>query len=72
MATITLTYNAQNSLAMRTLEYILSLGVFTATPQNIKEEKALYDPDFVAKIREREKFGFVEKNIYALDSSLNP
>jgi len=28
MATITLNYNATNSLALKTLEYILSLGVF--------------------------------------------
>ena len=28
MATITLNYNAQNSLASKTIEYILSLGVF--------------------------------------------
>jgi len=30
MATLTLKYNAHNSLATRTIEYILSLGVFTA------------------------------------------
>jgi len=28
MATLTLNYNARNSLALRTIEYILSLGVF--------------------------------------------
>ena len=28
MATVTLNYNAHNSLAVKTLEYILSLGVF--------------------------------------------
>jgi hypothetical protein len=28
MATITLNYNAQNSIAAKTIEYILSLGVF--------------------------------------------
>ncbi|MDR1763694.1 MAG: hypothetical protein LBR64_07060 [Dysgonamonadaceae bacterium] len=30
MAAITLEYNARNSLANRTIEYILSLGVFNA------------------------------------------
>ena len=29
MATLTLNYDARNSLATRTIEYILSLGVFT-------------------------------------------
>ena len=28
MATITLNYNARNSIASKTIEYILSLGVF--------------------------------------------
>jgi hypothetical protein len=28
MATITLTYNARNRLAQKTLDYVLSLGVF--------------------------------------------
>ncbi|MGM9810050.1 MAG: hypothetical protein ACI30J_04175 [Paludibacteraceae bacterium] len=31
MATVTLTYNDRNQLAHRTLEYIMSLGVFKAT-----------------------------------------
>jgi len=31
MATITLNYNAGDSLAARTIDYILSLGVFTTT-----------------------------------------
>jgi len=30
MATITLNYNARNGLAKKTIEYILSLGVFTS------------------------------------------
>jgi len=30
MATITLTYDAQNQLVQKTLEYILSMGFFTA------------------------------------------
>jgi len=29
MATISLTYNERNSIALRTIEYILSLGVFS-------------------------------------------
>ncbi|MCI6324986.1 MAG: hypothetical protein MR787_07990 [Bacteroidales bacterium] len=31
MATVTLTFNDRNQLAHRTLEYIMSLGVFKAT-----------------------------------------
>jgi len=30
MATLTLNYNSRNGLALRTIEYILALGVFTA------------------------------------------
>ncbi len=32
MASITLKYNARNRVAQKTLDYILSLGVFEATP----------------------------------------
>jgi len=30
MATITLSYNARNTIALKTIDYILSLGVFKA------------------------------------------
>jgi len=37
MATITLNYNAHNSIATKTIEYILSLGVFkTDTPKTTR------------------------------------
>jgi len=37
MATITLNYNSRNSIATKTIEYILSLGVFkTDNPQTTR------------------------------------
>ena len=36
MATITLNYNARNVQAQKTLEYILSMGFFTAEKQGKK------------------------------------
>ncbi|MDR2147120.1 MAG: hypothetical protein LBE91_11740 [Tannerella sp.] len=39
MATITLEYNARNRMAQKTLEFILSLGVFrTKTPKTVLEQ----------------------------------
>jgi hypothetical protein len=66
MATITLKYNAHNTLAAKTLEYILSLGVFNAQPKVTAVKKSSYNLEFVAKIREREKCGFVEKDIHSI------
>jgi len=47
MTTISLTYNENNSLARKTIEYILSLGVFKATehmsPAKRKTLKAIQD-----------------------------
>lgn len=40
MATMTLSYNPRNNMAQRTIEYILSLGLF-----KIVEEPYLYDPE---------------------------
>jgi hypothetical protein len=36
MATITLNYNARNSVASKTIEYILSLGIFKAEEKQKK------------------------------------
>jgi len=47
MTTIELTYNEKNSLARKTLEYILSLGFFkvkqTSSPARRKTLKAMED-----------------------------
>ncbi len=49
MATIILKYDARNTLAKKTLNYILSLGVFE------KQEVKPYNPKFVNKILKSEK-----------------
>ncbi len=45
MATLTLNYNARNKLAIKTVEYILSLGVFTTdrTKKMPEMEQALQE-----------------------------
>ena len=42
-ATITLSYDTQNSIAQKTLEYILSLGVFQEKKKKTSLEKAFED-----------------------------
>ncbi len=49
MATLTLEYDGRNALAKKTIEYILSLGVFKK-----KEEKA-YNPEFVKMVLDADK-----------------
>jgi hypothetical protein len=61
METITLTYDKYNSLAMRTLEYILSLGVFKTKAK--ASVKPLYNPEFVEKIKSQEGMQGVKINI---------
>ena len=53
MATLTLEYNARNSLAAKTIEYILSLGVFKTKAsgldlaiQQLNEGKTIKCTDF--------------------------
>ena len=36
MATLTLEYNARNGLAAKTIEYILSLGVFKTREEDVR------------------------------------
>ena len=48
MARVTLKYDARNTIARKTIEYILALGVF-------KVEESPYNPKFVEKIKESEK-----------------
>lgn len=47
MTTISLSYNEKNALARKTIEYILSLGIFkateTVTPARKKTLKAIKD-----------------------------
>ena len=50
MATITLKFNPRNTLARKTLGYIMSLGVFSID----ENEKSPYNPEFVEKIRKSE------------------
>jgi hypothetical protein len=41
--TITLSYDTQNSIAQKTLEYILSLGVFQEKKKKTSFERAMED-----------------------------
>ncbi len=41
MATITLEYDGKNSLAIKTLDFILSLGVFTKKNRNNELDQSL-------------------------------
>lgn len=41
MATLTLRYNPRNRVALRTMDYILSLGVF----KMVGDQPYLYDPE---------------------------
>jgi len=50
MAQVTLKYDARNTIARKTIEYILALGVF-----KVEEEESPYNPKFVEKIKESEK-----------------
>jgi len=55
MATITLNYNARNVRAQKTLEYILSMGFFTAekktnTSVTKDDDTLMSKEDFFAKI----------------------
>ncbi len=47
-ATMTLSYNPRNNIAQRTIEYILSLGVF-----KMVEEPYLYDPETGKRLNKR-------------------
>lgn len=40
MATLTITYDAHNSIAQKTIDYILSLGLFTTLSATKTAEKA--------------------------------
>lgn len=50
MATVTLKFNPRNSLARKTLDYIISLGVFTVD----SDSQSPYNQEFVNKIRKSE------------------
>lgn len=50
MATLTLEYDAQNTLARKTLDYILSLGVFRKKEQS--QSPTLLADEFRAAIQE--------------------
>ena len=45
MAEITLKFDARNKIAKKTLDYIMSLGVFKTNEQSI------YNPKFVAMVK---------------------
>jgi len=61
MATIVLDYNARNSFAQRTLEYILSLGLF-------QSRSVAYAPVIEEKSTKRKKLD-KELNKYLIDLS---
>jgi len=50
MATVTLKFNPRNSIARKTLDYIISLGVFTID----EKDENPYNQEFVEKIRKSE------------------
>lgn len=52
MARITLEYNPRNAMARKTLEYILSLGIFKVKSS---DKLPTYNPDLVKMIKERDK-----------------
>ncbi len=54
MATVTLEYDGRNPIAKKTMDYILSLGVFKKKEVS-KIEKSPYNPKFVKKIKNAEK-----------------
>ncbi len=64
MATLTLEYDGRNALAKKTIEYILSLGVFKK-----KEEKA-YNPEFVKMVLDADKNG-KSRRIDDVDAFMN-
>jgi hypothetical protein len=49
MATVTLQYDAHNGIAQKFLDLLKSIDVF-----EIVEEKPLYNPEFVKKIKSQE------------------
>ena len=51
MATITLTYDAQNDLAKSIVSSIKSAGVFTV----VEEKESPYDKAFIKKIQESDR-----------------
>ncbi len=56
MTQVTLTFDGRNHIAQKTLDYIMSLGVFkhvSTTKTSAKESP--YDPEFVKKIKASEK-----------------
>ncbi len=50
MATLTLRYDARNSFAKKTIDYILSLGLFEVEDTVKKSKKSLSKEEFIAKI----------------------
>jgi hypothetical protein len=51
MAAITLEYDARSSLAVKALDFLLSIGVFK---QKVISEKSPYSKEFVDKIKRSE------------------
>ena len=56
MAQILIKYDARNSIAKKTLEFFLSLGIFEIE-EKTEENKSVYNPEFVDKIKKSEKSG---------------
>ncbi len=50
MATLTLSYDARNSFAKKTIDYILSLGLFKVENTVKKSKKSLSKEEFITKI----------------------
>ena len=56
MAQVLIKYDARNSIAKKTLEFFLSLGIFEVE-EKTKEKKSTYNPKFVEKIKQSEESG---------------
>ncbi len=54
MATVTLEYDGRNPIAKKTMDYILSLGIFRKK-EVVKTETSPYNPEFVKKVLDSAK-----------------
>ena len=70
MATMTLSYNPRNNMAQRTIEYILSLGLFKTV-----EEPYLYDPETGKRLNKRTmdtiRKARLGEDVYHLEGGVN-
>lgn len=63
MATITLFYDSRNKIAKRTIEYILSIGLFKEKKEEKKEGKTLLD-EAIEDVRAGRVFEVKDLDLY--------